>query len=28
VHIEYDGEVGEKLPAEFSIIEKALNFRI
>jgi len=28
VHIEYDGEVGEKLPAEFSIIERALNFRI
>ena len=28
VHIEYDGEMGEKLPAEFSIIEKALNFRI
>lgn len=28
VHIEYDGEVGETLPAEFSIIEKALNFRI
>ncbi len=28
VHIEYDGEVGEKLPAEFSIVEKALNFRI
>jgi YegS/Rv2252/BmrU family lipid kinase len=27
VHIEYDGEVGEKLPAEFSIVEKALNFR-
>ncbi|MBU4267759.1 MAG: diacylglycerol kinase family lipid kinase [Acidobacteria bacterium] len=28
VHIEYDGEMGEKLPAEFSIIERALNFRI
>lgn len=28
VHIEYDGEVGERLPAEFSIVEKALNFRI
>jgi diacylglycerol kinase (ATP) len=28
VHIEYDGEMGEKLPAEFSIVEKALNFRI
>jgi diacylglycerol kinase (ATP) len=28
VHIEYDGEVGETLPAEFSIVEKALNFRI
>ncbi len=28
VHIEYDGEVGECLPAEFAIIEKALNFRV
>ena len=28
VHIEYDGEVGETLPAEFTIVEKALNFRI
>jgi diacylglycerol kinase (ATP) len=28
VFTEYDGEMGEKLPAEFSIIEKALNFRI
>jgi YegS/Rv2252/BmrU family lipid kinase len=28
VNIEYDGEMGEKLPAEFSIVEKALNFRI
>jgi YegS/Rv2252/BmrU family lipid kinase len=28
VHIEYDGEMGEKLPAEFSIISRALNFRI
>ncbi|HUU06182.1 MAG TPA: diacylglycerol kinase family protein [Patescibacteria group bacterium] len=28
VHIEYDGELGEKLPAEFSIIARALNFRI
>jgi diacylglycerol kinase (ATP) len=28
VYTEYDGEMGEKLPAEFSIIEKALNFRI
>ena len=28
VHIEYDGEMGEKLPAEFSIVEKALNLRI
>jgi len=28
VYTEYDGEMGEKLPAEFSIIEKALNFRM
>jgi YegS/Rv2252/BmrU family lipid kinase len=28
VYTEYDGEMGEKLPAEFSVIEKALNFRI
>ncbi len=28
VHIEFDGEVGEKLPAEFAIVEKALNLRI
>jgi YegS/Rv2252/BmrU family lipid kinase len=28
VYTEFDGEVGEKLPAEFSIIEKALNFRV
>jgi diacylglycerol kinase (ATP) len=28
VHIEFDGEVGETLPAEFTIVEKALNFRI
>jgi diacylglycerol kinase (ATP) len=28
VYTEFDGEMGEKLPAEFSIIEKALNFRI
>jgi YegS/Rv2252/BmrU family lipid kinase len=28
VYTEYDGEMGEKLPAEFSIVEKALNFRI
>ncbi len=28
VYTEYDGEMGGKLPAEFSIIEKALNFRI
>ncbi|MBN2346817.1 MAG: diacylglycerol kinase family lipid kinase [Candidatus Aminicenantes bacterium] len=27
VHIEYDGEVGESLPAEFSIVERALNLR-
>lgn len=28
VHIEYDGEVGIKLPAEFQVIEKGVNFRI
>jgi len=28
VYTEYDGEMGEKLPAEFSIMEKALNFRV
>jgi diacylglycerol kinase (ATP) len=28
VYTEYDGEIGGKLPAEFSIITKALNFRI
>jgi YegS/Rv2252/BmrU family lipid kinase len=28
VHIEYDGEVGESLPAEFSVVERALNLRI
>jgi len=28
VHIEYDGEVGERLPAEFTIVERALNFRV
>jgi diacylglycerol kinase (ATP) len=28
VYIEYDGEVGEALPAEFSIMEQALNLRI
>jgi diacylglycerol kinase family enzyme len=28
VHIEFDGEVGETLPAEFTIVEKALNFRV
>jgi diacylglycerol kinase (ATP) len=28
VHIEYDGEVGDRLPAEFTIVEKALNFRV
>lgn len=27
VNIEYDGEVGNTLPAEFEIIEKSLNFR-
>jgi YegS/Rv2252/BmrU family lipid kinase len=28
VHIEFDGEVGESLPAEFTVVEKALNLRI
>lgn len=28
VHIEYDGELGGTLPAEFTIVEKALNFRV
>lgn len=28
VHIEFDGEVGEALPAEFTVVEKALNLRI
>lgn len=28
VHIEYDGELGETLPAEFTLVEKALNFRV
>jgi len=28
VYTEYDGEMGEKLPAEFSIVTRALNFRI
>ncbi|MCX6555045.1 MAG: diacylglycerol kinase family lipid kinase [Candidatus Aminicenantes bacterium] len=28
VFTEYDGEMGEKLPAEFSIVARALNFRI
>ena len=28
VNIEYDGEMGQALPAEFEIIEKSLNFRI
>jgi len=28
VHIEYDGEMGDRLPAEFSIVDKALNFRV
>jgi diacylglycerol kinase (ATP) len=28
VHIEYDGEVGDRLPAGFTIIEKALNLRV
>ncbi|MCP4216172.1 MAG: diacylglycerol kinase family lipid kinase [bacterium] len=28
VHIEYDGEMGEALPAEFEVLEKSLNFRV
>jgi diacylglycerol kinase (ATP) len=28
VYTEFDGEMGGKLPAEFSIVEKALNFRM
>ncbi len=28
VHIEYDGEIGEALPAEFTVVERALNLRI
>lgn len=28
VRIEYDGELGETLPAEFAIMERALNFRV
>lgn len=28
VNVEYDGEVGGTLPAEFAIVEKALNFRV
>jgi YegS/Rv2252/BmrU family lipid kinase len=28
VHIEYDGELGINLPAEFQVIEKGVNFRI
>ncbi len=28
VHIEYDGELGGTLPAEFAIVEKALNLRV
>jgi len=28
VRIEYDGEVGESLPAEFTVVERALNLRI
>ena len=28
VYIEYDGEVGETLPAEFTVVERALNLRI
>ena len=28
VHIEYDGEIGDSLPAEFTVVEKALNLRI
>jgi len=28
VNIEYDGEMGESAPAEFELIEKAINFRL
>ncbi len=28
VHIEYDGEMGEALPAEFSVVPQAINFRV
>jgi len=28
VNIEYDGEVGPRLPATFEVVEKAINFRI
>jgi YegS/Rv2252/BmrU family lipid kinase len=28
VNIEYDGEIGQKTPAEYQVIEKSLNFRI
>ncbi|UCH94676.1 MAG: diacylglycerol kinase family lipid kinase [Candidatus Aminicenantes bacterium] len=28
VNIEYDGEIGKSIPAEFRIIEKSVNFRI
>jgi diacylglycerol kinase (ATP) len=28
VNIEYDGEVGEPIPAEFQVIERSVNFRI
>lgn len=28
VYIEYDGEVGDLLPAEFTVVERALNLRI
>jgi diacylglycerol kinase (ATP) len=28
VYTEYDGELGGKLPADFSVVEKALNFRM
>jgi YegS/Rv2252/BmrU family lipid kinase len=28
VHIEYDGEIGATLPAEFTVVAKALNLRI
>jgi diacylglycerol kinase (ATP) len=28
VHIEYDGELGEAVPAEFQVIERRVNFRV